>query len=141
LLVAIREMAEYAPAYAAKTVQNARALGKALDDAGIDVEGRDFGYTDSHQIAVNVAVHGGGLAVAQRLEESDIIVNYNLLPNNTDARNPSGLRIGVQEMTRFGMGVTEMQALAELMAAAIRGRNVKDAVNGLRAGFVTLHYV
>jgi glycine hydroxymethyltransferase len=33
--------------------------------------------------------------VAQRLEANDIIVNYNLLPRDTDPRNPSGLRIGV----------------------------------------------
>lgn len=140
LLVAIREMSEHAAAYAAETVRNARALGRALDDEGVAVEARDFGYTASHQIAVNVAAYGGGVSVAQRLEANDIIVNYNLLPNDTDARNPSGLRIGVQEMTRYGMGAAEMQSLAELMAAAIKGANVKDGVNALRASFQELQY-
>ena len=79
--------------------------------------------------------------MAQRLEASDIIVNYNLLPRDTDARNPSGLRVGVQEMTRFGMSAPEMQRLAELMAACIKGRDVKAEVNRLRGEFLEMGYV
>jgi len=141
LLVAIREMRQHATAYAAQVVRNARALGRALDDEGIRVEARDFGYTASHQIAVNVAAYGGGVAVAQRLEANDIIVNYNLLPLDTDPRNPSGLRIGVQEMTRYGMHEGDIQRLAGLLAEAIKGKVVKDAVHTLRASFSTLQYV
>jgi glycine hydroxymethyltransferase len=141
LVVAIREMRQHAPAYAEATVRNARALGKALDEAGIPVEARDFAYTQSHQIAVNVATQGGGLVVAQHLEANDIVVNYNLLPRDTDARHPSGLRIGVQEMTRYGMGEPEMQRLAELMAGAIQGKKVKADVNALRGAFQEMQYV
>ena len=126
--------------YAGQIVVNAQALGRALDDEGIPVEARDFGYTQSHQIAVNVADHGGGLEVAQRLEASDIIVNYNLLPHDKDARNPSGLRIGVQEMTRYGMREQEMQRLADLIAACIKGTAVQPEVNALRAEFAELQY-
>jgi glycine hydroxymethyltransferase len=133
-------MKQHASTYAAQIVRNAQALGKALDESGVDVEARDFGYTRSHQIAVNVGAYGGGVAVAQRLEENDVIVNYNLLPYDKDARNPSGLRIGVQEMTRYGMGEAEMQRLAELLAAAIKGTAVKDEVKALRAAFPELQY-
>ena len=141
LLVAIREMQEHAASYAGQIVANAQALGHALESEGIPVEARDFGYTKSHQIAVNVAAHGGGVSVAQRLEASDIIVNYNLLPHDTDARNPSGLRIGVQEMTRYGMSAPQMQRLAELMAACIKGTAVQPEVNALRSQFAELQYV
>jgi glycine hydroxymethyltransferase len=91
LLVAVREMRQHAVAYAAQIVRNAKALGRALEDAGVGVEARDFGYTESHQIAVNVSTYGGGVTVAQRLEANDIIVNYNLLPGDADPRHPSGL--------------------------------------------------
>lgn len=140
LLVAIREMRQHAAAYAAQVVANARALGRALDETGIRVEAREFGYTASHQIAVNVAAHGGGVSVAQRLEANDIIVNYNLLPFDTNPRSPSGLRIGVQEMTRYGMREQDMQRLAELLGAAIQGKQVRDQVRALRGEFLTLHY-
>ena len=141
LLVAVREMKQHGQAYAAQVVANAQALGRALDDAGIAVAARDFGYTRSHQIAIDVAAQGGGVAVALRLEANDIIVNYNLLPTDTDARNPSGLRIGVQEMTRYGMRETDLQVLAGLIADAVRGKAVKDAVHNLRRRFDTVQYV
>jgi len=140
LLVAIREMRQHATAYASQIVRNAKALGQALEDEAIRVEAREFGYTESHQIAVNVAASGGGVAVAQRLEANDIIVNYNLLPFDSNPRNPSGLRIGVQEMTRYGMQEREMQRLAGLLGDAIKGKQVREQVHALRAEFLTLHY-
>jgi glycine hydroxymethyltransferase len=141
LVIAIREAQAYGAAYAAQIVRNAKALGQALTDAGIPVEAREFDFTESHQIAVNVSAHGSGVAVAQRLEANHIIVNYNMLPIDTDPRNPSGLRIGVQEMTRYGMQENEMQRLAGLMADAIKGQEVGDAVQTLRTDFPELHYV
>jgi glycine hydroxymethyltransferase len=141
LLVAIREMQRHGHAYAAQIVRNAKALGQALTEAGVPVECRDFGFTESHQIAVNVTGHGGGVAAAQQLEANDIIVNYNMLPFDTDPRNPSGLRIGVQEMTRYGMQESDFQRLADLIADALKGRHVGEAVHALRREFSTLHYV
>ena len=79
--------------------------------------------------------------MAQRLEANDIVVNYNLLPRDTEPRNPSGLRIGVQEMTRYGMREDAMQRLAGLLADAIKGKTVTDAVHALRASYSTLQYV
>lgn len=141
LLVAIREMRQHATAYATQIVQNARTLAQALEDEGVRVEARDFGYTASHQIAVNVAAYGGGVAVAQHLEANDIIVNYNMLPFDTNPRNPSGLRIGVQELTRYGMQQEAMQRLAGLLADAIKGKQVQEPVRTLRAEFKTMQYV
>ena len=141
LAVAIREMKRFGREYAAQIVRNAQALGRALSDQGIDVEAKDFGFTKSHQIAVNVAKHGGGVEVAKRLEKNDVIVNYNMLPGDQDPRNPSGLRIGVQEMTRFGMKEPEMGELAALIADAIRDKPVKEAVNRMRGRFVEMRYV
>ncbi len=141
LCIAIREMQQHGPSYTTQIVRNAKALGQALEDAGVAVEARDFGYTESHQIAVNVSAYGSGVTVAQQLEANDMIVNYNMLPPDTDPRNPSGLRIGVQEMTRYGMKEADMQRLAGLMADAIKGKTVKDAVRALRAEFSALQYV
>jgi glycine hydroxymethyltransferase len=141
LVVATREMKMHGRAYAPQIVRNAQALGRALSDAGIPVAAKELGFTRSHQIAVDVSGFGGGVAVALRLEERDIIVNYNMLPGDQDPRNPSGLRVGVQEMTRFGMKEAEMGELAALMADAIRGKQVKDAVNRLRGRFPEMQYV
>jgi glycine hydroxymethyltransferase len=141
LVVAIREMKAHGRAYAGQIVRNAQSLGRALSDAGIPVAAKELGFTRSHQIAVDVSGFGGGVAVALRLEEQDIIVNYNMLPGDQDPRHPSGLRVGVQEMTRFGMKEAEMGELAALMADAIREKQVKDAANRLRGRFAEMQYV
>jgi len=141
LAVAIREMKQHARAYAAQIVKNAQALGQALTDRGVEVEAREFGFTLSHQIALNVSSFGGGVEAARRLENENIIVNYNMLPGDQDPRRPSGLRVGVQEMTRFGMKGGEMGELAALFADALRGKPVKAAVTSLRARFLEMQYV
>ena len=141
LVVATREMKAYGQQYAAQIIRNAQALGHSLDELGTTVEAREFGYTKSHIIAVNVAQWGGGVEVAKRLEQNDIIVNYNLLPGDEDAHNPSGLRIGLSEMTRFGMDERAMGELAQLMHDAIRGKNVQEQVRALRGRYTEMKYV
>ena len=141
LLVAIREMKKYGREYAAQIVRNAQALGRSLDELGTPVEAREYGYSRSHTIAVNVSQWGGGVEVAKGLEGNDIIVNYNMVPGDTDPRNPSGLRIGVPEVTRFGMDERAMGELAQLIHDAIRGKNVKEQVHGLRRRFLEMKYV
>jgi len=122
-------------------VRNAQALGRSLDALGTPVEARDFGYTKSHMIAVNVSQWGGGVEVAKRLEANDIIVNYNMVPGDADPRNPSGLRIGVPEMTRFGMDERAMGELAQLMHDAILRKKVKEGVHALRGRYLEMKYV
>ncbi|GAC1683648.1 MAG: hypothetical protein NVS9B9_05680 [Ktedonobacteraceae bacterium] len=95
----------------------------------------------SHMIGVNVAQWGGGVEVAKLLEKNDIILNYNMLPGDTDPRNPSGLRIGVSEMTRFGMDERAMGELAQLLHDAVDGKNVKEQVHGLRSRYTKMQFV
>ncbi|MCU0275557.1 MAG: serine hydroxymethyltransferase [Acidobacteria bacterium] len=141
LLVATREMKAHGKAYAAQICRNAVALAKALEACGIPVEAKEFGYTRSHQIAVNVSAFGGGVKAALALEANDVICNYNMLPGDTDAQNPSGLRIGTPEMTRFGMKEKDFAELGGLMAEAIKGQAVRDQVHRLRARFLEMQYL
>ncbi|GIS36757.1 MAG: hypothetical protein Ct9H90mP8_1770 [Pseudomonadota bacterium] len=41
-----------------KPISNAKALGRALDEEGVDVEAKEFGFTESHQLAVRVTRFG-----------------------------------------------------------------------------------
>jgi glycine hydroxymethyltransferase len=141
LLITIREIAENGKKYAVQTIANAKAFGQALTDEGVKVEARDFGFTASHQLALNVTNFGVAKDIARSLaEKNNIITNYNMLPGDNDARDPSGLRIGVQEMTRYGMKEAEMGELASLMKAGLEGKNVKDDVTKLRSRFTEVHY-
>jgi len=141
MLIAIREMAVHGKKYASQTIANAKAFGQALADEGVKVEAQEFGFTKSHQLAINVTNFGPAKEIARSLaEKNNIITNYNMLPGDKDARNPTGLRIGVQEMTRYGMKESEMGELASLMKASLLGKSVKDEIIELRSRFTTLHY-
>ncbi|HMK46501.1 MAG TPA: serine hydroxymethyltransferase [Methanocella sp.] len=117
LAITLAEMKVFGKAYAAQIVKNSQALGEAMDDLGFSVLCRDLGYTKSHQIAVDVSKIGGGSVLAEKLERASIITNKNLFPwdhvNTTD--NPSGLRLGTQELTRLGMNEPEMKEVAKFI--------------------------
>ncbi|MCU0540186.1 MAG: serine hydroxymethyltransferase [Desulfobacterales bacterium] len=138
MAICTHEMMAFAEAYAAAVIANAKALATALDRLGFDVQGKAHGFTESHQVAVNVKVHGGGEEVSRRLEAADIILNMNMLPHEPLHRHdhPEGIRIGVQEMTRFGMGPAEMERIAELIHECLRGANgLREEVRRFRAAF------
>ena len=134
-------MTEFRREYAAQTITNAKALGQALTDEGVNVEAKEFGFTESHQLAINVTNFGIAKELARSLsDKNNIITNYNMLPGDKDAKNPTGLRIGVQEMTRYGMKEDEMGELADLMKAGLQGKIVKDEVIKLRSRFTDVHF-
>jgi glycine hydroxymethyltransferase len=143
LLITTFEMLAYGQEYAAQVVRNAQALAKSLDEKGMEVQGKESGYTRSHQVAVDVSKSGGGAAASSLLKDNNIILNMNLLPSEPLSHhdNPSGVRIGVQEMTRFGMKEAEMERIAELIADCIlETKSVQEDVIKFRSGFQKVHY-
>lgn len=118
LAVSAAEMIEYGKFYMAQIVKNSKALGKALDERGIPVLGAQKGYSASHQVIARVKQYGGGLEVAHRLAEANIITNKNLVPEDRpeDWDRPSGLRLGTIEVTRLGMNEQDMQTIAGFIA-------------------------
>ena len=143
LYVSTLEMAEFGKRYAKDTIGNAQALAQALHKQGFTVAGASLGFTQSHQVAVDVAAHGGGKSVSKLLSSMDIICNMNMLPGEPakNALDPRGIRLGVQEMTRNGMGPAEMDAIAHLFADAIlRKKDVRQDVHGLRTRYADVQY-
>ncbi|MCX5901408.1 MAG: serine hydroxymethyltransferase [Proteobacteria bacterium] len=143
LALATYEMMEFGEPYAAQVIANARALAVALDQRGFTVEGKEFGFTESHQVAVNVAHVGGGEKVSKELEINDIILNMNMLPHEplSNHDHPDGVRIGVQEMTRLGMKEPEMERIAVLMQECVmKNMPVKDEVNTFRDQYQDVKY-
>ena len=143
LLIAVFEMLAFGQEYARQVIANAKALGAALDKHGLDIQGKAFGYTESHQLAVDVSQYGGGSAVSSLLKENNIILNMNLLPFEPLSHhdNPAGVRIGTAEMTRFGMKEPEMQYIADLLHDCLaQGKSVLEEVKKFRGKFQTIHY-
>jgi glycine hydroxymethyltransferase len=143
MAVCTYEMMEFGDQYAEDTIKNAQALASELDRHGFDVQAEEFGFTQSHQVALNVKEFRGGEGVSRTLELNDIIVNMNMLPHEPlgNHDHPEGIRIGVQEMTRFGMREDEMSRIAELIKECIIDKKVvKEGVNRSRSEYQTVRY-
>jgi glycine/serine hydroxymethyltransferase len=79
--------------------------------------------------------------IARRLEQNNIIVNYQAIPGDEGFTASSGLRLGVSEMTRFGMKEGDFRAFAPLFAAVVRsGQRVAEEVAKFREGFQRMRY-
>ena len=141
LLMAAYEMNYFKDSYQKAVIDNAKYFAKALHEAGLHVLGDPtIGYTETHQVLVDVG-YGTGPEVAERLEENNIIVNYQATPDEEGFTASGALRMGVSEMTRFGFGQAEFTELASLMADCIlRGKDVGQEVSRLRSRYTTMHY-
>jgi len=80
LVVATREMQKYGREYAVQIVRNAQALGRRSGCVGYACRGPRVWLHPEPPDPVNVSQWGSGVEVAKRLEDNDIIVNYNMLP-------------------------------------------------------------
>jgi len=120
-LITLFEMKKWGREYAAQTVRNARAFGAALAAHGFPMIGEDRNYSESHQVLSDVRKLGSSTEIVQNLERANIICNKNLLAWDEAKKSmePSGIRWGVQEMTRFGMREREMEYIAELAARVV----------------------
>ncbi|MDH5657808.1 MAG: serine hydroxymethyltransferase [Nitrosopumilus sp.] len=121
--VAFTESLEFGKDYAIEVIKNAKALAEALNDIGFKVLGESRGFTESHQIAVNVLDYSDGGKVESNLEKANIIVNRQLIPGDIKAgRNyfhPGGIRLGVSEITRLGMKENEMKEIASFIKQVV----------------------
>ncbi len=143
LAISSYEFIVHGESYARQVIKNARALAKSLEKRGFKVEAKEFNYTETHQIAVDVSELGGGDEVSRVLNDNNIILNMNLLPHDPldKVTNPSGIRIGVQEMTRFGMKEKEMDIIADLMKRCIMdGKYIGNEVIDFRKKYQIVHY-
>jgi glycine/serine hydroxymethyltransferase len=141
-LVATMEMNHFRDGYQKQVVSNARAFARACAKYGIAVEGGEAdGFTRTHQVVIRVSEYGDGKDIAGRLEKNNIVTNYQALPDDETFYHPSGIRMGVSEMTRFGMKEADFDELARLLSeVVIKNREVGPEVTEYRNRFQTMHY-
>lgn len=141
LLVATYEMNYFKDAYQPKVIANAKAFARALKECAMNVEGDPaIDFTETHQVVVKVG-YGRGPEMATRLEANNIICNYQASPREESFTAAGALRMGVSEMTRFGMEEEAFQALAELISdVVLKNARVIDQVKTLRNEFTELQY-
>ncbi|MFX0172206.1 MAG: serine hydroxymethyltransferase [Candidatus Hodarchaeota archaeon] len=152
LAVAAAEFKKFGEAYSKQVIKNAKALGQALYERGFKVVCPEKGFTESHTLLVDISnfQHSIGLGadVEHRLEKAHIVANRNLLPwdiiEKRNYRNPGGIRIGSQEITRLGMKEKEMEVIADFFESILidlkNPTEVASEVSEFREDFQTIHY-
>ena len=144
--IAALEMKVFGAKLARQIVKNAQTAGQYMCENGVKVLCASKGFTQSHQLAVDICDFGGGKKIAQDLEDANIILNKNLLPydNQDDRDNPSGLRIGFQDITRRGFKESDIKHLCDLILSVIKGKRapaeVKEDVIALKKEFNQVKY-
>ncbi len=127
-------------AYADAIVKNAKALGQALTDHGVPILGSELGFTESHTLIPIVDAYGEGRELADQLESCNIIAGAASLSPEV---GKSGLRLGVQEITRLGMTPEDAPDIADCIVAALSGESsdtVKPKVAQLVRRFDTVQF-
>ena len=152
LAIALAEMLEYGKEYHKDVIDNAKALGQALYERGMNVLMEHKGFTESHQIVVDITNFeksiGLGGDIERLVEDANIIINRNLLPwdiaQGRHYKNPGGLRLGTSEVTRLGMGKSEMIDIADffkdLLIDKKDPKKVKQEVAEFKKGFQEIRY-
>jgi glycine/serine hydroxymethyltransferase len=142
MLVATLEMNAHKDAYQKQVLANARVFAKACAKHSIPVEGgEEEGYTHTHQVIIRVAAFGDAKTIASHLESNNIITNYQALPGDETFYRPSGIRMGVQEMTRFGMKENDFDQLAQFIAdIVLRNKDIGSQVTEFRSRFSKMEY-
>src|SRR5438093_56173 len=146
--IALAESLEFGKEYAKQVVKNAKTLAESLASFGFTVLGEKRGYTESHQMAVDVSKFGDGGTIEKELEKANIILNRQLLPGDIKSgkhyMHPSGIRIGVPEVTRLGMKESEMKEIASFIREVVIDKSdstrVRIDVTKFREQFQKVQY-
>jgi glycine hydroxymethyltransferase len=113
------EMLQHGATYARACVARAQQLASRLSDLGLSPLRDADGFTQTHQVMVDVGELGGGEACAQRCIDVGVLVSKSTLIDDDPARETNALRLSVQEPTRRGMDAAAVDELAQIVAAAI----------------------
>ena len=141
LLMAAYEMNQFGAEYQKAIIDSAKHFAKCLKAEGLNVAGDPaIDYTETHQVIVSVG-YGIGPEIAERLEQNNIIVNYQATPDEEGFTASGALRMGVSEMVRFGFTFDDFAKLAALMADCIlRNKDISEDVAKLRSQHLEMQY-
>ncbi|MGI9514008.1 MAG: aminotransferase class I/II-fold pyridoxal phosphate-dependent enzyme, partial [Anderseniella sp.] len=144
LAITMLDWRDHGKAYGAAMVDLAKAMASALADTGLPVHGEAFGYTQSHQFAIEAARFGGGQAASKKLRQAGFLACGIGLPGPEVAGDMNGLRIGTPELVRWGITPDDANKLADLIARALTTNDPASLANQVatfRQQFDQLHFV
>lgn len=126
--------------YSHQIIRNAQAFAKIIDQYKISVIKHNAEYTRTHQVWINPKPHGDGNNIASKLYEANLIVSC--FPSLPGIENEA-IRLGFNEITRFGIKEDDMYLLADAFKKVIIENKIDEAkiiVANIRKKFNPLAY-
>ena len=120
-----------------RTLANAVHLAGELQKKGLRIIS---GGTDTHQVLVDVTPRGlDGRRAEQALESAGMVLNQNVLPGDEGGKGKvSGIRIGTAGVSTRGMGLPEMETIADWLDRVLADHQDHDVIQAVREEVVTL---
>ena len=113
--VALTESLHFGHAYAKQVVANTKALGKALNQEGINVLYGDLDYSESHTLLVEYQKAHEAVTM---LDRAGVLTSACQLPWDQD-NETTGLRFGTQAITRRGYTEKDMPEIANIISQVL----------------------
>lgn len=110
LILTLMELEVYGNEYSNRIVNNANILAGYLKENGFDVLSASPKYTYTHQIFISMS-YIAAKNFSRRCDAYGISINV----RNKQLYNPCGLRIGTQEISRYGWAETEMSTISDIL--------------------------
>ncbi|MDM8102740.1 MULTISPECIES: serine hydroxymethyltransferase [Oceanobacillus] len=115
-------------AYSGNIIENAKALGEALQKEGIRIVS---GGTDNHLLLLDVTpLNLTGKVAEKALDDVGVTTNKNTIPFDTESPFvTSGVRIGTAAVTTRGFGIEEMNEIAAIISLTLKNYEDEEKLN------------
>ena len=143
LAITLLDWVDHGPTYATTMTAAATELADRLADCDVPVAEFSGVRTRSHAFAIDARRYGGGQATAESLRQANLLTSAIGLPSGPD----DGLRVGTNELVRWGAAADDMAELAGLIDDALSATGpdelaaVGERVSAFRSRFGTLSFV
>lgn len=111
--------------YSKETIKNAKTMAKCLYEGGIKVQCEELGFTESHQIWIDVGSDDCTFEAIKKLAQFKIVANALKLPTLGDRY---GIRFGVQEITFKGYKEDDVKKLSHILLDIILDRRGEEEI-------------
>ncbi|MFI2645324.1 serine hydroxymethyltransferase [Streptomyces sp. NPDC018610] len=127
LAVTLEELLPCRVEHAEQIVSNARALASQLALRGFGVAGEEFGWTETHQVWVDIPEEQGPHGWGRVLTRANVRSTTVPLPSSDGL---PALRLGTQELTRSGMKEAHMAEVADILERLLLRGEAPERVAG-----------
>lgn len=111
LILTLIEMENFSKEYCIQMSQNSNFLGKRLSELGLDIINRQGVYSETHQLFVHMDKE-----IGERFYSVANKFGISLNKKNKRLFDGFGIRLGVQEITRYGWAEQEMLVVSEILS-------------------------